>query len=90
MKMYAIKLTDEFHENTTCEHCGKGRGTWGGVVPSEKIAELQREVDFTNREAAIFLMKESEHGTIAAGEILCTSCLEARMGKPIPKKSVPA
>lgn len=85
MKMKAIKLESPYPEQATCEHCGKGQGTWG-VVPSEEIIELQGAVDFTTREAALFLLEESEHGTIANGTILCTRCLEVRSGQPIPRK----
>jgi len=85
MRMYATNLTKEFPKNSFCEHCGKGESTWG-VVPMRLIEELQKNVVISKKEAAIYLLEESETGTIATGEILCTRCLEERSGQPIPWK----
>lgn len=66
--------------NATCEHCGKARATHG-VVPYKKIREVQPHVKFSDREAAIFLLENGEHGKPACGQFLCKECFEERRKK---------
>lgn len=71
-------------KDATCEHCGKERATHG-VVPRKKIRELQTQVQWSDREAAIFLLENGEHGKPACGQLLCKECLKERIGKKLKR-----